>query len=212
VGANPIGEGGYGPFIIVSFSGTNPLSVKNWIDDIDTLKVSYPFCSGCAVHQGFYQTYNSVKDQLHAGLQPLIKAYPNFPIQVTGHSLGAALSVHAALDILHTYKVPIDVVYNFGQPRVGNPTFEAYQKATLGTYRVTHWQDPVPHLPPELLGFVHTPTEIFYTENNLNFTICSTSSGEDIKCSDQFVADLDVNDHLQYINFNFVTNYLACRL
>ena len=25
-------------FIVVSFSGTDPLSIKNWIDDINTLK------------------------------------------------------------------------------------------------------------------------------------------------------------------------------
>jgi hypothetical protein len=211
VGVNPQGEEGYGPFIMVSFSGTNPLSIRNWIDDIDTIKVSYPYCSGCLVHQGFYETYLSIQKELHTAIQPLIQTYPNFPIQVTGHSLGAAISIHAALDILQTYKVPVDIVYNFGQPRVGNPTFEQYQKQTLGTYRVTHWQDPVPHLPPEILGFVQAPTEIFYNSNSTSYTVCN-SSGEDPTCSDQFVLDGDVDDHLFYVDFDFVSNYLSCRL
>jgi len=211
VGVNPKGDGIYGPFIIVSFSGTNPLSLKNWIDDINTLKVNYPACSGCTVHEGFYYTYLAVQNQLHNALKDLIQQYPNLPIQVTGHSLGAALSVHAALDIKQTYHVPVDIVYNFGQPRVGNPTFEQYQKQTLGTYRVTHWEDPVPHLPPEILGFVHGPTEIFYNTNSSNYTVCN-DSGEDPTCSDQFLVDWNVNDHLFYINFDFVTNFLVCRL
>jgi len=211
VGVNPTGDESYGPFIMIAFSGTNPLSVKDWIDDIDTLKVAYPFCSGCEVHQGFYHTYLTIQTELHNALLPLIKTYPNFPIQVTGHSLGAAIAVHAALDVLNTYNVPVDIVYNFGQPRVGNPTFEQYQKQVLGTYRVTHWQDPVPHLPPEILGFVHGPTEIFYTSNCSNYSVCN-SSGEDITCSDQFLVDWNVDDHLFYINFDFVTNFLVCRL
>jgi len=211
VGVNPKGEGGYGPFIIVSFSGTNPLSVKNWIDDISTVKVVYPHCSGCLVHEGFYHTYLSVQTELHTALQALIREYPNIPIQITGHSLGAALSVHAGLDIIQSLNHPVDIVYNYGQPRVGNPTFEAYQKSVLNTYRVTHWQDPVPHLPPEILGFIHTPTEIFYTENNSNYTVCN-NSGEDPKCSDQFSVDSNVQDHLYYLDFNFVTNYMTCRL
>jgi len=211
IGCNTNGEGGGEPFIIVSFSGTNPISIKNWIDDIDTGKVAYPACSGCEVHLGFYNTYKSVQTELHNALGPLIKMYPNFKVQVTGHSLGAALSVHAALDIIQTYHIPVDVVYNFGQPRVGNPTFEQYQKQTLRTYRVTHWQDPVPHLPTESLGFVHAPTEVFYTEDNRSYKTCN-DSGEDPTCSDQFPADLNVNDHLYYIDFNFVTNYLSCRL
>jgi len=41
-------------------SCTDPLSIKNWIDDINTFKQSYKWCSGCEVHKGFYNTYLSV--------------------------------------------------------------------------------------------------------------------------------------------------------
>jgi len=211
VGVNINGEEGYPPFILISFSGTNPLSIRNWVDDIDTIKIDYPHCSGCEVHMGFYDTYLSVQKELHTALAALIQEYPNYPIQVTGHSLGAAISVIAALDVIQTYKVPVDIVYNFGQPRVGNPAFVAYQKQTLPTYRVTHWEDPVPHLPPELFGFVHSSTEIFYNSNSTEYKVCN-SSGEDPTCSDQFELDLDVNDHLFYVDFDFTTNYLICRL
>uniref|UniRef100_A0A6V3YUF8 Uncharacterized protein n=1 Tax=Prymnesium polylepis TaxID=72548 RepID=A0A6V3YUF8_9EUKA len=40
--------------ILVVFTGTDPLKFQQWIDDIDTIAVSYPGCAGCKVHQGFY--------------------------------------------------------------------------------------------------------------------------------------------------------------
>jgi predicted lipase len=45
--------------------------------------------------------------------------YPNAEFIVTGHSLGAAVSVFAALDINKLIK-PVKLLYNFGSPRVGN--------------------------------------------------------------------------------------------
>ena len=43
--------------VLIIFRGTEPLSIKNWIDDIDTLFTDYPGCPGCKVHEGFYHTY-----------------------------------------------------------------------------------------------------------------------------------------------------------
>ena len=45
--------------------------------------------------------------------------YPYAKIIVTGHSLGAALSVFAALEI-NTKIAPVYRLYNYGEPRVGN--------------------------------------------------------------------------------------------
>lgn len=48
----------------------------------------------------------------------------------------------------------------YGQPRVGNPAFANAFADSIGEYRVVHYADIVPHLPPELLGFQHVPTEV----------------------------------------------------
>ena len=64
---------------------------------------------------------------------------------------------------------------------------------------MTHWRDPVPHLPPESFGFTHIGTEVFYTEDNKKHTVCD-GSGEDKHCSDQFTFDTWVNDHNTYMN------------
>lgn len=75
--------------IIVSFSGTNPLSIRNWIDDLDAFQTSYPLCSsGCKVHKGFYNTYLSVQEQVLTLLKKYVSANPTAKISVTGHSLG----------------------------------------------------------------------------------------------------------------------------
>jgi predicted lipase len=51
-------------------------------------------------------------------------------------------------------------MYTFGQPRVGNDAYETTYSQLVNEYRVVHYADIVPHLPPELLGFHHVPTEV----------------------------------------------------
>jgi triacylglycerol lipase len=47
--------------------------------------------------------------------------YPTAEIFVTGHSLGGALAVLAAVDIKHNISPESEVIlYTYGQPRVGN--------------------------------------------------------------------------------------------
>lgn len=93
-----------------------------------------------------------------------------------------------------------------GCPRIGNRNFSAFVKARLpDTSRVTHWRDPVPHLPfvhglgPGVSGFWHTSTEIFYNEPSDAHKVCD-GSGEDPTCSAQFniSAAAGVKDHTTY--------------
>ena len=53
------------------------------------------------------------------------------------------------------------------------------------SWRVTHWQDPVPHLPLRMMGFTHVSTEVFYNENSTEYRVCD-GSGEDKSCSNNF--------------------------
>lgn len=50
--------------ILVSFRGSADL--KNWLANLDTSAVTYPGCSGCTVHRGFYNAY--------AGVSTLVRA------------------------------------------------------------------------------------------------------------------------------------------
>lgn len=58
---NIFGYTGYSPednAIIVAFRST--VSIQNWIVDLDATQVPYPGCSGCQVHQGFYNAFAGV--------------------------------------------------------------------------------------------------------------------------------------------------------
>jgi predicted lipase len=146
--------------IVVSFRGTS--DIKNWIIDLTTTQTVYAKCSGCAVHKGFFDGYNMIKPQMVSQLQALRATYRNAPILVTGHSMGGAFAILAAADIKDLYG-NVQSVYTFGQPRVGNAQFASYYTGHISeTYRVIHYGDLVPHVPPSALTFVHGSHEIWY--------------------------------------------------
>mgnify|MGYP000870790975 len=142
------------------------MDLKNWIADLDAPQATYPKCTGCKVHAGFYIGYQEVSPTVKSQVQLILNKYRNTEIYVTGHSLGAALSALAALDIKATFG-KVDQLINFGQPRVGNQAFADYLARQLpSTFRVIHYADLVPHLPPlELLGYRHGGAQIWYTED-----------------------------------------------
>lgn len=164
-------------------------------------------CDGCLVHGGFHATWRAIAEPVMAAVRVLRIAEKGAPVFVVGHSLGGALALFAALELAIEHDTHPAGVFTFGCPRVGNGNFSAFVRATLPTacWRVTHWKDPVPHLPfvrgitPGLSGFWHTPTEVFYDEASTTHHTCN-GSGEDPRCSAQFHIGIppDVNDHLTY--------------
>ncbi len=90
---------------------------------------------------------------------------------------------------------------NFGQPRVGDETYANFSDAKFtNQLRVTHNQDPVPHLPLQTKpqNFYHTRTEM-YEDVSGNVKTCN-ASGEDPTCADQWNAlQQNVADHLVYL-------------
>jgi predicted lipase len=141
--------------VIVSFSGTDPLSIKNWIDDLNFFQTDYPNCSGCRVHEGFFNTFNSVFDVVKDLVKSNFAAHPTASLSVTGHSLGAAMAAHCTAELAHLgYNVTTS--YTYGMPRVGNDVYEKWYKSESskiqGTFRVVHNKDPVPHVPFQNMG------------------------------------------------------------
>jgi predicted lipase len=84
---------------------------------------------------------------------------------VTGHSLGGALAVFAAVDLQSNFAAAGKVtLYTYGQPRVGNEVFSDFLFSQLyGRYiRVTHYDDTVAHVPPRISGFKHAGNELWF--------------------------------------------------
>ena len=184
--------------IVVAFRGTDNL--ENWIENLKSaVMVPYAGCSGCEVADGFNDAWSRLSQQVVGAVQNL--GGTDVPLVVTGHSLGAAMAALAAFQLKGMGYELSRPVYTFGQPRVGNPTYaSAHDAAFSGMWwRVVHYADVVPHLPPELLGFHHVATEVWYNEPSTSYQVCN-GSGEDPNCSDSLLLPDSISDHLDYIN------------
>jgi kumamolisin len=80
-------------------------------------------------------------------------------IEVTGHSLGAALATLYTIENARTDQISSPRICTFASPLVGDATFvAAFNSLALTSWRVVNQRDVVPKLPPEILGFRHVDT------------------------------------------------------
>ncbi|KAI8066529.1 lipase [Gongronella butleri] len=190
--------------IFLSFRGTN--SIRSAIVDIEFVKTAYTPVSGTNVHDGFYKSYLEVQSTVLTTMQGLIQQYPNYNVEVTGHSLGAAQAVFAALDFFQRFNSlsPSNLfIYTYGEPRVGDPAFAAYVKSTnIPKIRVIHASDIVPHLPPMAMGFLHSGLEYWIKDNQSKLTQICNADFESKDCADSTVPFLSLLDHLDYYGIN----------
>lgn len=137
--------------IIVSFSGTSNQQQLLW-EFVRSYAVDYLDIEGAKVVEYFYWFYiNNFRNDFNKALHTYIKDHPKSRVVFTGHSLGGAMCVHAAIDAVLRKWIPKEqmLVYTYGQPRVGNHEFtDLLANHTLGMFRVIHNRDIVPHMPP----------------------------------------------------------------
>lgn len=56
-------------------------------------------------------------------------------------------------------------MHTFGAPRVGNEAFaRVFRHRIPSSVRLTHGRDVVPSLPYQVLGFYHTPWEVYLVD------------------------------------------------
>ncbi len=83
--------------IVVVFRGTN--EPRNWLTNLSTVLTQWKNHNSAKAHQGFYNAYMAIRDELKDQLRDLLSKYPSAEILFTGHSLGGALAMIAAADI-----------------------------------------------------------------------------------------------------------------
>ncbi|KAK1433070.1 hypothetical protein QVD17_09976 [Tagetes erecta] len=166
------GKKGDFELIGVCFRGTSPFNAKDWSSDLDLSWYKLPRIG--KVHAGFLKALGLQKSKgwpsdiqsdhpnsyaYYVIRQKLKQRFQNNPYAkffVTGHSLGAALSVifpailayHNETDLL----LRLEGVYTFGQPRVGDHKFGDYMKEVLASHgtryhRFVYCNDLVPRVP-----------------------------------------------------------------
>ncbi|CAI2376309.1 unnamed protein product [Moneuplotes crassus] len=215
----------------VGFSGTRETSqlIAEIAESFPRSYEIHPEIGEAKVMDYFYQRYlDDFRDPFLQKIKEIIKGNPSYGITFTGHSLGGAMTVHAAADFILS---GIDTnrkvqIYSFGQPRVGDHKFiDGFASKVSGFYRVTHSKDIVAHIPPcitdlhdgctesGILPFYpyHAPQEIWYNEDSSSYTQCSTKEGEDPTCSNSNALNDSVDDHLKYLGLPIsgLTSYPA---
>ena len=142
----------------VSFRGSS--DVEDWLADLDAVPGAYLPVSGFGqVHAGFQEVYELVRKSIAANLATATAGCDQ--ILVTGHSLGAALAVLAAPDIVRNMppnKIEPRLI-TFAGPRVGLTDFaDAFNAAIESCFRVVNFLDVVPYVPPA--PYVHVGAQI----------------------------------------------------
>lgn len=133
---------------VVTFRGTEPDKVQDWVTDIRRSKVKHPFGK---VHSGFDAALMNVWDAITERLES-----NTAPLYITGHSLGGALATLAVAELI-VYADKLDLLkglYTFGQPRVGDRKFaQTFNRHFNSTYRFVHNNDVVARVP--WFGYSH---------------------------------------------------------
>ena len=143
---------------VLAFRGTT--SLANWLLDLDVIKK--PLSCGVMVHAGFLKAADALLPRIINELLPAGADRASLkPIQITGHSLGGALASLVAL-FLQREGWPVQAVYTFASPRVGNPAWRKTYNDSLGekSYRVIAEGDAVPLVPGVLDSYRHVGQEI----------------------------------------------------
>jgi hypothetical protein len=187
-------KGSKEPRILVAFRGT--YSLANTVYDLSTVPQEYvPYpddggdgtnpnatkCDSCSVHMGFYASWKNTRKVILPDIERTAKQFPNYHLELVGHSLGGAVAALAALELSTRGHDPR--VTTFGEPRVGNQALANFIDAkfnldgnqtdsrsageSLKFRRLTHIGDPVPHLPLQEWGYIPHSGEMYISKSEL---------------------------------------------
>lgn len=201
-----------GSTAFVSFRGTQIKNVVNWLTDAGTRKV--PFV-GLSVHSGFLLNFQEVwQDGLQEVLLDPSRMFDNAAddqhpkqelqeIYMTGHSLGGAMAVLAALDMQASSSSSwsdtttttsstttttaasslwskVKGIYTYGQPMVvdNHNHQECQQRIGNRLHRHVYRNDLIPHLPPLSTGaYDHFGLEYRFDETDRTWRVRTAGGG-----------------------------------
>jgi lipase (class 3) len=159
---------------IVSFSGTDPLKIEDWITDFTIAQLPD------SLHQGFHEAVDTIWPHIKPGIEN--RPHAEQPLFFTGHSLGGALAIIAGERAMREFGARATGVYTFGSPRTGGANFFDSYMPRLGnaTFRLVHGTDVVPTVPP-MNSFRHVGQSIQCTTDGRFDGPVVTSAAEENK-------------------------------
>jgi triacylglycerol lipase len=152
---------GKGDIVIVSFRGTEPEKLQDWITDAKFDLVDGPFGK---VHDGFSRALGRLWRDLTRTIDEFKDNAQS--LWFTGHSLGAALATLAVATLREEDK-PIHGLYTFGQPRIGDRTFERTFNADFKPrcFRFVNNNDVVTRVPLRAMNYSHVGTFLYFDKD-----------------------------------------------
>ncbi len=142
--------------ILLSFRGTEPTKLKDWMTDVDIDLVGGP---GGKVHEGFINALSYVWRDIWSFIR---SSRGRRTLWVTGHSLGAALATLTVAKLRLEKDEPVNGLYTFGQPRTGDGEFARHFNADFSAqaFRYVHnndivltWSCPEVHFPFDCISW-----------------------------------------------------------
>ncbi|KAF7967517.1 hypothetical protein HWV62_34004 [Athelia sp. TMB] len=153
--------------VIVAHQGTNPSEILPLITDasIATENLDSTLFPGIStsieVHSGFAKAQAAVATQVLAAVQTAMSKGNTKTVTLTGHSLGAAISLLDSVYLpLHLPSTTTFKTIVYGLPRVGNQAFANYVDSNLHLTHINNEEDPIPTVPGMFLGFHHPSGEV----------------------------------------------------
>jgi triacylglycerol lipase len=146
--------------LLVAFRGTQPGRPMDWFVDFGAIHRPWDHGTG-TVHGGFYDALKAVWGAALPGTRRILperlRERGNRTVWMTGHSLGGALAELCAAQTMLVEKIPVQGVYTFGQPRVGNTAFAKAVHDAFGAriHRFVNDRDIVPRVPLFSMQYCH---------------------------------------------------------
>ena len=158
-------EDGKNAYLI--FRGT--VTTQEFVKDAKIKWQPYMLSNWGRVALGFFEVYMACRESFIKNLDGLGS---DLNLYISGHSLGAALSVLSLPDVVKATHFKQPVLYNFGCPRVGDNDFVTAYNTLPGqtSYRVNNSSDLVTNVPPPAplyYSHVDVPVEFNVQKNDV---------------------------------------------
>lgn len=142
---------------VIAFRGTDDR--PDWLVNLSRGTLDTPHG---AIHRGFYSAYRPLKPQILALLDQTEAKH----VWITGHSLGGALAVVCAYDLIDKEQRSLDGLVTFGQPMVAREQLANHLDVVLlGRYaRYVNEADVVPRIPPR---HTHCGSLVWFTQGGI---------------------------------------------
>lgn len=126
--------------VVVVFRGTD--DTEDWFINAN---MYLHYLEVGEIHTGFAGAYGMVQTSI---VEEVTRLKPK-PVWITGHSLGGAMALTCAVDMIEFQNQSVDGVITFGQPKIGREKLTANLQEKIGD-RYVHFaneRDVVPFLP-----------------------------------------------------------------